>query len=265
MADHGIFKSLFTSKHRRPDEPSAKDVAESASLDSPHMQARYEVDKLTRLPDGTTLVKYHFAADDEANALCMKDPYVHKPCVTAGDRVKQADLEAMDAIVRESGAKIKFVEASPAENADITFVEHDGLDLRFSGEAGRANGKSLSVIDVDVDARIYHHYFGNGPVGESALQQHLRSHAAHEIEHILGAKHSYVNEGGNSRAFRKDSKMTKTVMDAGFVVGNGNHVLGPLDIAWYQQHFGKAEPASLEAIEAPTMQVMNARLEKKER
>jgi hypothetical protein len=269
--------SKLFAKWMVPLDPAQGDV-KSKMLDSPDMESRYAVNKLMKKPDGTTVVHYYFSNDSaEANALSMGDPLVHSESTALkDDNLRKLAREAMTDIVAESGAKIQFDEVHSLAQADISFVQSphpivaDDDNKLGAGAAGRAHNKNfIDVMDEHASREKIEQAFSllspeQGETAKRAIKQIygdrygrdtdiftiLASEAekkllAHEIEHILGAKHPdapggvQVTEGSDPQTYRQ-SIMGESVVVAGAGINRNalGRTLGSLDVEWYERHFG---------------------------
>jgi hypothetical protein len=240
----------------------AQDEAKSRVLDSPDMESRYAVDRLTKKPDGTTVVRYYFPNDAvEVNALCANDSMLHSQCTPEEDNARKQAREAMKDIATESRAKIEFQEVFSLEGADIAFVrspkgiEEDGR--RADGYAGRSGGKNYIVDGMGASdyrqvmeqafnllppeqrekakekiLEVYGKKYGkDANIFTILASEREKMDFAHEIEHTLGAKHP--DAGGGPQVTKNES-----IMGAAALGDRPGKTLGSLDVEWYQRHFG---------------------------
>lgn len=224
-------------RNRDRDQPTPKDFEDSKALDSPWWEARQAVGKLTK-ENGITLMRYYFARSNaEAQRLCMYNPEIsaHVECEAPDDVLKKENRTSLGAIMQESKAKIRFIEVSSVADADTVIVEHHSnfrglwdiwwlLNGGGYGYTGRTGDKSLLILSGDLNTYD---------------PQRAPKRTAHEIEHSLGAKH--INDEDASNPVTSDA-ITRSIMSwKKQVVGADGKILGPIDISWYQRHFGKME------------------------
>jgi len=278
-------------------EPAADD-SKSRMLDSTEMESRFAVDKLSKGPDGTTVVRYYFSDNtSEANTFCGNDPLAHSSCSPfENSNGRKLAREAMRDIVAESKAKIEFKEVHSANAADITFVAASGMKAdidgtRTAGFAGRGNNQNfiISAMDTTQFKIMFEQAFSQLPpdqresvskgirktyadkygkdvsIFEILASERLRKSYAHEIEHILGAKHPQdegefkVTAKSDPETFNQSIMGTGESVVAGFDRGALGKTLGQLDVEWYQRHFGIKElpDSTLPApLQVPTDQVI---------
>lgn len=266
-----------------PNEQPAK----SKMLDSPDMEERYAVKQLTKMPDGTTLVRYYFSDNSvEASALSMNDPLLHTDSTAFMDEnLRGLARDVTKSIVAETGARIKFEEVSSLAEADVAFVqsphciEADNDHVPGSGAAGRAHNKNfIDVMDerssketierafrlLSSDQRerakamiietYGDKYSKNADIFTILAYEAEKKLFAHEIEHILGAKHP--DAAGAVRVTEDSDSLTykQSIMGESVVAGSGidrsalGRVLGALDVEWYRRHFGVKEIRDSEVL-----------------
>jgi hypothetical protein len=248
---------------------TAQNEARSRMLDSTEMESRHAVDRLDRKPDGTTVVYYYFPNDPaEVSRLCKDDASFQPECTPLNeDRARKQARNAMRDIVSESRAKIEFQEVFSLDQADIAFVkspkviEADGR--RAEGYAGRGGDKNYIVDGIGASnyRQVMEQAYDSLPpeAREKARERVLRVYGdkygrdadiftiltlerekmdfAHEIEHMLGAKHPDSAGGVQVTADGDPQAFSQSIMGNPVLAENGM-TLGRLDVEWYQRHFG---------------------------